>query len=782
MILKFLKKNIIRIILIILCHTQLIQTHATDQCCSTSPTYIENHKKNTHFSEKIISIQSDIVKANYPKQIQFFGNVRIKYNNHTLTSDKLTIPYNNKKNHSLFTLYADGHINYHNNYITLTGEKAWINLNNKNINIYKGTYYLTKPHIHGSANVIMQRKNNHYTIIKQGSFTTCPTKKNYWNVTGSNIIYDYKKNNIDIWNARFEIKKIPIFYSPYLHLALDKENIFTSHIPKIKYSSKYGLILKIPYPIYSSKYILGKISPYYISNIGMKLQTKIHYSIYSNTGLIILNIIKNNKSNKITYLTNDHYTKILKNLHWQHNNITYKKWRFNTHYISKNIPNYFENYKKIINQNINQKFICHYNSRNWDAKIAYLGTARNNSTTQKNYNNYTAAPQLTLNSYYNFYIQKTPFILKTFNQLTKFIPEIHSYPEAIRIHTEPSIHCQINNHWSNLNIETKLKLTHYQQKNTDFYNKTQQKKYQLQNTINRIIPQFKIHGKITLKNKKTTIKKNQYILESKLQYLYTPYFFQENIGIYDSSLIIIDYGNFFNDSIYSGLDRIFPANQITGNIILRYLNNTHELFHISIGQILDLSQYFLKNTNIITNNKYILPKFTLFSGVSQWNLNDRWNAHTEIQYNMQHNNLPFGIATLEYTKKNNYTLQTHYRYINTQYIQKLSSNSNNSIYHKTITQLGMLLYIPICHNWKINCSYYYNIKTKKLIHHTIGFQHYTPCWNINITFERKIIGFEKTNKNSIFDNKIKLNIKISHLKNNSNLNPCKILNKDMIPY
>lgn len=743
--------------------------------------YTNQLTNNMYTDEKSIIIQSDTIIMNYPKKMKFSGNVKITQDNHTLTSDQLTIFYN-KKNDLLYTLYAAGDVNYNNNYIALTGKQAWINLNNKNINIYNGTYYLIESHIHGSADTIMQRENNRYTIIKKGNFTSC-RNDNYWNITGSKIMYDYVKNSIDLWNAHFKIKKIPIFYSPYLSLSLNKDNILTSYIPNFKYSNKHGLIFNAPCPIYFSKYFSGYISPYYISNIGIKLQTKIHYSIRPGTGLIIFNIIKNNNTHKNISLEKNCY-KNPQNLYWKHNGIINKKWHFNTYYILNNNSNYSKDihptYINTINNYINQKFICNYNNKNWNASIAYLGFTRN-TIIKNNYNNYIAAPQLTLNSYYNFYIQKHLFTLKIFNQLTKFIPEIYFYPDTIRIHTAPSVHCAIHNYWSNLNIETKLNFTHYQQKNTNYYNKQQYTQYHLQNIINRIVPQFKIYGKVILNNKIYILKQYQRSLELQLQYLYIPYCFQENIGIYDSDLIHIDYNNFFNDSIYSGLDRIAPANQITGKIILHYMKNTHELFYVSVGQILNFSQSYIKNINII-QNKCMPERHTLFSGVSHWNINNHWNAHTEIQYDMQYHNLPFSTAILEYIRKNNYILQTHYRYINAQYIKRKSFNFHESTYHKTITQFGVLIYAPIHHHWKINFTHYHNIKTKKLINHTIGIQYYTHCWNINTVFERKIIGFNNICNNSIYDNKIKLNIKIFHANTNCKSDSYKILNMGVLPY
>lgn len=788
---KFLyKKHLIRLFLLVYYIPGFI-TSASNQCQCNIPIQIQRNfiKYNIaylHPAEQSIIIYSNTMTVNYPNKIQFSGNVYIKQDHHIFTSDTLTISYD-KKNDLSYILHANGNVYYNNDYITLTGQQAWFDINNKNIDINKGTYYFVKLDVHGTADTIMQRKKNRYTIIKNGNFTSCLMNDNDWNITGSKIMYDSITNNINIWNARFKIKNIPILYIPYLFLSLNQNNILESYIPNIKYTDKYGLILKIPCPIYLSRHFSGNIAPYYIAKLGMQLETKINYSIFPGTGLITFKIMRHDKIHDKPPLKK-HYHEKLGSLHWRHNGVIHKKWYLHTHYISNTYSHHSEkidvhcNSTNIVSNNINQKFICYYNRKNWHASIAYLGVAPNIQIKNHCYN-YIATPQLTLHSLYNFHIQKNLFTCTIFHQLTKFVPNTPLYPKAIRIHTEPSIYYAIRNNWGDLNIETKLKLTHYQQKNTDLYNNKKYKQYHLHNTVNRIIPQIKIQSKIILKKVTHVSKNTQQFLESKLQYLYVPYRFQENIGIYDSSFIYRNYNNFFNDSTYSGLDRIASANQITGNIIMHYFNNTNELFYISIGQILNIPSSRCKNMNYTIPHQQIPSHLILLSGVVHWNINHQWITHTEIQYNIRHHQIPFSVTMLEYTHKKNCTFQAHYRYLNAQYIKNMLFNHpNKSIFFKTITQFGLLIYTPIHHKWKISFSHYFNVKTKKLINHTIGLQYFTPCWNIDTTFERKIIGIHTKHKNNIYDNLIKLDIKLSHSKNNFKSDPYKAFKMSILPY
>lgn len=735
--------------------------------------------------DQTICVLSDELNIYYPNKIKFSGNVSIKQDHNIFMSDKLIILLQ-EKNELLYNtkLYAYGHIEYKNSYVILTGIRAWINFYNKNIDIHEGTYRFLEPPIHGTANSIMQRGEGRYTIVKKGKCTSCISNKNYWNITGSKILYDHKTRNMDIWNACLKIKKIPIFYSPYLSLSLHQNNILGHYIPNIKYSNKNGLILKIPCPIFFSKHCSGNISPCYTSHLGTKLATEIYYSVKPGTGLLILDLIGNNKIYNKNF-SNNYHNKYWQ-LYWKHNGIMNKKWHFHSNYTSATgSDNYIENfniptYTHSNNNHINQKILCNYSDKNWSANLAYFGITNTNITMIKNHSNYNKALQLELNSYIDC-INNQPFNLKLFSQLTQFIPSNYHYPKTIRIHTEPTLDFSINNHYSYFNSEAKLRITHYRQKNVNHYNRIRNPDHHLNNIVNRIIPQFKINGKMIFKEKTHISKKYKHFLEPKLQYLYVPYRFQENIGIYDTDMIHINHNNLFRDTTYSGLDRILSVNQITGNIAIRCCKNKNELFYASIGQIFDLRQLNFKHIKISKCTQKT-PNIMLFSGISHWNINDYWNVNTEMQYDMQHRALSFGTIILEYLGKDNQVLQTHYRHTNEQYLEKILPNIKESIYHNTIAQLGVLACYPLIDNWKISWAHYHNIKTNQLIDQTIGIQYYTPCWGVNISCERKMIDWSKELNRSIYDNKIRFDIRIYNSTSNFKTNPYKMLNIGVFPY
>lgn len=741
-----------------------------------------------------IHIESDIVNIYYPTKMELLGNVCIKRNFDFIKTNKLTIYHHfNKNNLSNTILSAEENITYYNKNTILTGKSAKFNLNNKNIDIYDVTYSMPIFHFHGHASTIMYRKNNQYAIINQGNFTTCMSNKDCWSITGSKIVYDYFNEKIYIWNPCLRIKSIPVFYSPYLLLFISNNyknsNILKSYIPSIKYNNECGLIFKTPIPLFFSKYYSSIIAPYYIVNHGIGLNTKIYYKNNLKSGKLITDIIKYDINKNNEYNCNKNYK-----LYWQHREVIDNKWHLNADYIylyQNNHKYYCHNnnshtaYPNVFEDQINQKILLYYNNEYSKVSIAYLGNINNNNNDNNNMRKYdcfySVFPKIEMNFFLNP-VRYNFFNLQIYNQFSKFIPSNQMYPKSIRIHIEPIINHNICGPWIRLTTQSKLKITHYQQDNINDYNIHQNnQKFFLKHKINRIVPQFKATGKIIFPKKINAIKKFSYILEPKLQYLYTPYYFQENIGIYDTKIIYTNYHNLFYGEQYSGLDRISPKNQITGDITIRCLTKYKDIFRISTGQIMSImpknnTEQHLYNFDTISKIKL------LYLNTEIRNINNSWNICSEIQYNPEFKSLSFGNIMLEYLDEKNMIFQTNYRYIDSKYLQKDIINHRNSNYFQEISQLGIVLHYPLRSNWIISFSNYHNIKSNLLIDQTIGVRYFNSCWVLSLFFEHNIINKNNNIHYCSYERKLKINFNLLDFKTDLKLNVYKFLNSKLISY
>jgi hypothetical protein len=105
------------------------------------------------------------------------------------------------------------------------GPKGWANLNTKDTNVWEGDYQMVGRQGRGTADLMKQRGENRYTILDNGTFTSCLPGSNTWSVVGSEVIHDREEQVAEIWNARFKLGPVPIFYSPYLQLPVGDKRL-----------------------------------------------------------------------------------------------------------------------------------------------------------------------------------------------------------------------------------------------------------------------------------------------------------------------------------------------------------------------------------------------------------------------------------------------------------------------------------------------------------------------------------------------------------------------------
>lgn len=95
-----------------------------------------------------------------------------------------------------------------------------------------------------------------------------------------------------------------------------------------------------------------------------------------------------------------------------------------------------------------------------------------------------------------------------------FVNTNDNRPEATRLHLEPTINLPLSNNWGSINTELKLMATHYQQNNISEYQSFARNNYRnnptpdnlntlnaansLEESVNRVMPQFKVDGKLVL--------------------------------------------------------------------------------------------------------------------------------------------------------------------------------------------------------------------------------------------------------------------------------------------
>ncbi|PAN92829.1 LPS assembly protein LptD [Enterobacter cloacae] len=728
-----------------------------------------------------VTITADSSKGTYPDNATFTGSVDINQGNSRLQADEVQLHQKQPEGAAepVRTVDALGNVHYDDNQVILKGPKAWSNLNTKDTNVWEGDYQMVGRQGRGKADLMKQRGENRYTILENGSFTSCLPGSNTWSVVGSEVIHDREEQVAEIWNARFKLGPVPVFYSPYLQLPVGDKRRSGFLIPNAKYSTSNYFEFYLPYYWNIAPNMDATITPHYIHKRGNVMwENEFRYLTQAGTGLMELDYLPSDK-----VFQDEHPTEGDKHrwmYFWRHAGVMDQVWRFNVDYTKVSDPYYFNDFDSKYGSSTDgyatQKFSVGYAIQNFNATVSTKQFQVFDSQTRSTYG---AEPQLDVNWYQN---DVGPFDTRVYAQAVHFVNTNSDMPEATRVHLEPTINLPLSNNWSILNTEAKLMATHYQQKNVDWYNN----RYgtDLDESVNRVLPQFKMDGKLIFERDMGLLADGYtQTLEPRMQYLYVPYRDQSKIQNYDSAFLQSDYSGLFRDRTYGGLDRIASANQLTTGVTTRvYDESAVERFNVSVGQI----YYFTESRTGDDNINWEKDNKTgslVWAGDTYWRMTDRWGLRGGLQYDTRLDNIATSSAAVEYRRDEDRMVQLTYRYASPEYIQATLPNYATSEQYKDgISQVGGAASWPIADRWSIVGAYYFDTNANKPADQMVGLQYNSCCYALRVGYERKLNGWDTQNNQSKYDNVIGFNVELRGLSSNYGLGTQQMLRSNILPY
>ena len=326
-----------------------------------------------------VTINADKATGNYPDNALFSGNVNVVQGNSTLDADQVQLNQiaNPNQPTPTRTATATGNVRYNDNQIKLNGPKGFANLTTKDTDVQDGNYQMVGRQGRGDADKMKQRDNNRYTIMDNGTFTTCLPGDNSWSVVGSEVIQDRQEEVAEIWNARFHIGPVPVFYSPYMQLPIGDRRRSGFLIPNAKYSSNNGFGATVPFYWNIAPNYDATITPNYMSNRGLQLQNEFRYLTVAGAGLMEFDYLGNDKKIDDQYVADENRISDKTKrwmYYWVHSGVYDQVWRFNVDYTKVSDPYYFTDFDSKYGSSTDgyatQKFSVGYFNENWNATLA----------------------------------------------------------------------------------------------------------------------------------------------------------------------------------------------------------------------------------------------------------------------------------------------------------------------------------------------------------------------------------------------------------------------------
>ena len=674
---------------------------------------------DTPAADKITLLSSGATVTQGDKAV-FQGHVNFTQGNRELSADEVTL-------YQLTNiLTATGNVELADAASTIRGAALSADLDSKDVELSQVSYQLNGQAANGSANKIMITDSGNNIAMQRSTYTECPLGDNSWELRASEINVDNVDESAEAYNATLYFKDVPIFYMPYFTYPISDKRRSGLLFPSFGSSLENGITYSQPvYWNIAPNYDMV-ITPTYMSERGLELATEFRYLVAGQEGNI-----------NVEYLANDKKTGTDRSLyHWQHNGNFNEHLSLSANYTQVSDDDYFEDLDAAVGSRDSNTLLqtaqLNYNTDNTESELEVR-----NFQVLNDYTDVSPHKVLPKLSFYGISeLAATPIQVSVYSEISNFSHSDSDMYSAIRTHIEPGITLPYIRPQGFAVAEFKLPITYYQQDFNPIYNGDFANGYSgdLDEQVYRVLPTARLHAGLNFERPSSWFGKAfRQTLEPQVQYLYVPYRDQNDIGIYDSANMQLDFAGLYRDRVYSGLDRFADSNQVTLGLTNRFYDAAgSEKFRLSLGQIVSFSD---RRTSIkATTPNTATPVPSSFVIETDFSINNRWLFNNSVEYSVDDKELSRTDAAIEYAFAQGQRIQVNYRYIKDVDTIIDNDNPDNNPLNTEINQVGSKFMLPINNQWDMGASYYYDMENQITQDAFIGIKYEDCCWAIRLDY------------------------------------------------
>lgn len=670
-----------------------------------------------------IKITADHAEAKTNTKITYSGDVVVQQGHRTMAADRVTL----RQPENIVT--AESNVYLHDGNIEIYSEHMQSNLDSEDAEMDNAVYNLTCEPGRGEASRITKKnvQGTQFYRMRDGTYTTCPTEDKSWRFSATTLEREGESPYVNLYNARFEVLDVPVFYLPYLRVPVGKERLTGFLYPSLSYGSRDGFEFETPFYWNIAPNYDMTITPKYMSNRGLQLNSQFRYLTELGRGQFSGEYLGSDKSapeKDMRWAFN-----------WSHSGTYQGHWLFTVDYSKTSDFSYFADLDSTIgnreDNNLLQTSEIAYRDQYWDSTLRVRDFQSLTFTGSSS--NYRLMPQVE----FNYYRPSMPygFDFSMASHLSRFENDSDAKPSADRVHLEPTLTLPYATPWWSITSEAKLMYTYYNQQ----FDKSATDLSTLDETVSRTVPSVRIHSGLYLE-RNTAFWGDRYTqsLEPQIQYLFVRDRDQSNIynpvtysgGGYDSTRLQQDYYGLFSDNQYSSVDYIAPANQFTLGASTRYFDsNFRERFTLSLGQIFYINKPTLDGKDI---------NYSATALETEFNYTDELFFRSSMQYDASEKEVQLASGAIEYRNGGVY-IQPNYRYVSSRYLDKFVTNPNvinDNGERDGISQIGLSTGFPLYNGLSLRADYYLDLNVNKMLESQVGLTYRSACWLIDLTYNQ----------------------------------------------
>ena len=590
--------------------THAAQSRVDDALCPPSIRPSQLRETPSTSTDNRIHISADSATVDNEAVTTFSGNVQAQQLDRIIKADY--VRYDRRTGE----FAADGNLVYSTNEITVSGDRARMNLDENTGTVENSKYFTGVVNGRGEAEFVTIKSKNEVELT-EATYTTCPPGEEAWQLLADDINLDRSTSQGTASGVVLKVARVPVMYLPYIRFPIGEERLTGFLYPGIGVSQKHGTEISVPFYWNIAPQLDATIIPHNMSKRGLMLENEFRYLTESSKGQIEYN-----------YLDDKQFGDRREKVAWLHSVVPEPGWSSAINYNYVSDVTYLDDFSS----SLGTSSVTHLDRRgqvDYNASNFVFTTLFQDHQNISGEEPYKRLPQLTFNTRFTNQDNRLNYDINT--EAVNFDHKDTGKVVGQRVKLNPYISYPIQDDAGFLIPKLAL---HYLEYNLDQNAPTSNEKPSVS------VPIFSLDSGLIFERDTSFADTGLlHTLEPRLFYLYAPYKNQDALPVFDTALTTFGETFLFSENRFSGNDRIGDANQLTTALTTRFYrqDNGQEVFNATIGQIIYFRdrEVTLPGQLVETANRssYIAsmslapnPRFKL-SGDMQWNPE---TDHTEV--------------------------------------------------------------------------------------------------------------------------------------------------------
>lgn len=658
-------------------------------------------------STEKVQMLADSVPINSQETTRLEGNVSIRDSKSLIRSHLIVI--NNLKQ----SLEAEGGVSFESKSAYLRADSLSKNQNQDEAVLSDAQFYLFSNNANGAAEQVKVTAEQNL-VLNDLSFSTCPAQQRSWYFSSSEMEIESQEGIGHAWNTVVRVGDVPVFYLPYIRFPVDDRRKSGLLIPQVKSKDENGFDLTLPIYWNIAPHMDATFRPRFIENrgeqIGMEYRylSEKSYSEFDFEWLPEDKIVEAQLADPLT-ATN---LSLDSSERWagRFSNRT----RFNEHWHGSINANrvsdsdYFLDFGSGLESTnatrLSSELNLFYQDDIWQMRwftLSYQSLIGNNA--------YRYLPSWTTNA--DFY-SENGLRWQFSSEATRFTHKDNDQIEGERLNLLPSVSYPMHATWGYLLPKLSFQYSRYSQ--TDAISGED-------STETRDLPIFSLDSQLYF-DRPVQINGESYThsLQPRLFYTYIPFREQNDINVFDSGELDLNFNQLWRENRFSGIDRVGDTNHVSLAVSNGLTSNQsgEQLVNFALGR----KFYFDDREVQLDNGPAAVENESAWLAQLDLRLSDNFSISSFIEWDERNSQTKHAVTRINFEPKDNHIVNLSHRYRNRA--------------GERVEELDLSLAWSLNEQWRFVGRWYNDISQNNLIDAMAGIEYESCCWAVRLVRHR----------------------------------------------